>query len=471
MLLILLLVAMAYATVYEAAHGTEQAQATFYKSWWFELLLWLLGANVLLSLLLRFPFSKRQIGFVITHLSILLILVGALVTKVFAVYGRVTLAEGQSASSFFDSDRDELMIVNTTSRAESSIELAGSGFHGFKRIEHPSGPVLTLDDVIIEVAEYAPDSRWERTAEDPEKSVVRVQYEGSQYEFTLGQCQKQPQAIGGTGLTVRVLRYLPHAQVERGGKLHNASDQPVNPAIEVEIVGPQGTDRRVAFSKFPDFQHGVRLIEDLHLTFVGGAGFQSSLVPVEPSGPTRVPAIRLAVTPGNETSDLWLQKHKSKTLDINGQEYELVYTTRRVPMDFDLLLKDFEIGRYPGSMMPRSYKSTVVITDQETGQSETREISMNRPTTFREYTFFQSGYQETGAASYSTLSVSRDPGLTIVFFGYVTLMGGTVVVLGIRIAERRKAQAPVRTQDVDHPATVPLSLAHPPTTKPEPRTA
>jgi hypothetical protein len=585
MLLILLLVAMACATIYEAAHGTEQAQVVFYKSWWFELLLWLLGANVLLSLLLRFPFSKRQIGFVITHVSILLILVGALVTKVLAVYGRVTLSEGQSTSSFFDSDRDELTIRNMAKNADASIVLPGSVFHGFKQATKPTVPALGLEDVHVAVEEFLPDSRWERTVandndsfnpavrltlspddfdsgvwvfpdqqgsdgtggvrlsvvsdeaewsaithgetpvEKPEELFLRVQYKEDQYEFRLEECQKQPQAIGHTGITVRVLRYLPHAQVGQGGKLRNISDQAENPAVEVEIAAPQGSETRYAFSKYPEMQFREHLIEDLRLTFVATAppplvealvapfspdtfirfapggiqqapikiepqqpvatpwhgealvllerldhtSFRWSLTPIEPPRDTRIPAIRLAITSGAETANTWLQRHKSKTLELNSQPYELVYTTKRVPMDFDLKLDKFKIGRYPGSMRPRSFSSTVIMTDQQTGRSETREISMNRPTTFGGYTFFQSGYDE--QVMTSTLSISSDPGQPIVFLGYITLMGGTVVVLGIRIGERRKGQAAVTAQDVDHPATARSPLAPPPTSEPEPQTA
>lgn len=52
-LLVLLLVAMACATVFESTRGTEQALAAFYDSWWFELLLALLAVNVLSAVLVR----------------------------------------------------------------------------------------------------------------------------------------------------------------------------------------------------------------------------------------------------------------------------------------------------------------------------------------------------------------------------------------------------------------------------------
>ena len=117
-LLVLLLVAMACATVFESARGAEQALAAFYGSWWFELLLALLAVNILSALLLRFPFSRRQIGFVLTHGALLVTFAGALVTKHFAVDGQVGLFEGQTVDHF-TADGDTLILVGRSGVAEA----------------------------------------------------------------------------------------------------------------------------------------------------------------------------------------------------------------------------------------------------------------------------------------------------------------------------------------------------------------
>ena len=99
-LLVLLLVAMACATIFESTHRTEQALLIFYKSRWFELLLLLLAVNMLASVVLRYPFSRRHVGFVLTHVSILVILAGALVTKYWGVDGQVGIQDGQTVNHF-----------------------------------------------------------------------------------------------------------------------------------------------------------------------------------------------------------------------------------------------------------------------------------------------------------------------------------------------------------------------------------
>lgn len=99
-LLMLLLVAMDSATAFESVHGTQRALTVFYKADWFQILLALLGLNILAAVIARYPFSRRQIGMVITHGAILVVLSGAWVTKQWGIDGQLGLREGQMASVF-----------------------------------------------------------------------------------------------------------------------------------------------------------------------------------------------------------------------------------------------------------------------------------------------------------------------------------------------------------------------------------
>ncbi len=93
-LLLIFVVLLSYATVYESVYGTPAAQMAIYSTVWFDFLLFLLGVNVLCSALIRFPWRKRQTGFVITHMGILVILLGSLITRKFGIEGQLMLTEG-----------------------------------------------------------------------------------------------------------------------------------------------------------------------------------------------------------------------------------------------------------------------------------------------------------------------------------------------------------------------------------------
>ncbi len=560
-LLVVLLVGMACATVFESNRGAEQALAFFYRSWWFEALLALLALNVGAALVLRFPFSRKQIGFVVTHLSILVILAGALVTEQFGIDGQVAIVEGDTVKDLSIS-QESLRFIRRSDEAESALDLAPLPARGLLPVEHPAASSLTLDEIPIEVVRYVPDSReseqvvddnprpqlaveislslpqsqdektptWvfadqatpvadipvllrevgdeelrrlsapeEETGKaDASVGTVQVSFEGSTSEFSVEECQAQAVAVGKTGYTLRVLRYMPHAVVGRDNKLDNASDRPVNPTIEVELVGPDGTVTRPAFANFPDFwsMHSTQAGPIPTVKFIASAGVEPdapisvlsgpdgklyahfvpeggpsvvreltlgtpcqspwegvrltvlrrleharrvrSVVSVDPVRKDRVPAVLLRAKGPADTQTLWMRKYAPNTIMIGDSIYDAVYTNRQLPLGFSIALEDFEIGHYPGTMRPRSFTSRITFVDPASGQDVRRLVSMNHPTQFGGYTFYQSSYQEQGEKMVSILSVSWDPGQPIVFTGYLGTLAGMLLVLGRRILDQRR---------------------------------
>jgi ABC-type transport system involved in cytochrome c biogenesis permease subunit len=99
-LLILILSALAAATIVEALHGTPAAQSLVYHALWFQTLLGLLGLNIVCSLIDLWPWGPMRIGFALTHGSILIVLAGAFITDHFKLEGQLRLWEGESSSVY-----------------------------------------------------------------------------------------------------------------------------------------------------------------------------------------------------------------------------------------------------------------------------------------------------------------------------------------------------------------------------------
>lgn len=556
-LLMLLLIAMACATVFESTHGTEQALHVFYRTWWFEWLLALLGVNVLSAVVARYPFQRRQIGFVITHLSLLAVLVGALVTKYFALDGQLGLAEGQSGDRFTVGG-NTITLVNRAAATQRSLDLSGSVVGGFDAGDLAGAPTLTLDDVTVTFDRYLPDTetgeivtehatsgrpaveivltengtdqrQWifadgvvsigsteaayrnvrdaemfasilamEKTETQASVGTVHIELDGVTHEVAVEDCMGTPYRIDDTGLSLRVLRYLPHATVGSDNKITNASPDPVNPALEIELSSVEVSERRIAFARFPGFEsmHGKSALDGVKLRFVrpdtpaprapievfagpGGDMFvrfarermapevkplavgssmatpwpgktitlvrkfdrarrTQSIVPVHPVRQERIAAVHATVQTADDTFDFWLQRRRPRTLTIGEDLYELSYGDKIVPLGFAVTLNRFHIGYYPGTRRPRSFESHVTIVDPATGRSQSQVISMNHPTQFGGYNFYQSSYRLDGKAPVSFLSVASDPGLPIVFAGYIGTMAGMVMVLVTRMRDRRR---------------------------------
>ena len=76
-----------------------------YSSWWFILFLALFSINLTVCLLSRFSLKSRSMGTLISHISILLILAGALIGMLYGQKGYVKIDKGEEISSFIDRGR------------------------------------------------------------------------------------------------------------------------------------------------------------------------------------------------------------------------------------------------------------------------------------------------------------------------------------------------------------------------------
>ncbi len=109
-------------------------------------------------------------------------------------------------------------------------------------------------------------------------------------------------------------------------------------------------------------------------------------------------------------------------------------------LPFAVKLDSFEVDYYEGTRRPAQFRSRVIVKD---GGAETPAvIEMNRALAHGGYKFFQSSYRETPQRDLTILSVSKDPGESIVFLGYYGLVLGMLVVLGTRVTDRRRAARP-----------------------------
>jgi cytochrome c biogenesis factor len=102
--LIVFLVAIGAATFIESIHGIQAAKITIYNATWFEgLLLYLTLA--LVSNIFRYKmFSREKIAMLSFHLSFIVILAGAAVTRYISFEGQMVIREGASNNFIYTAD-------------------------------------------------------------------------------------------------------------------------------------------------------------------------------------------------------------------------------------------------------------------------------------------------------------------------------------------------------------------------------
>jgi len=97
---VLLLVSMfvlVVGTLLDDARGLDYARWFVYHSWWFITLTSALAVNVLMAMLLRIPWKRRHIGFLVVHAGLLVLMAGSILTFIAGIDGHVNIIEGGPA--------------------------------------------------------------------------------------------------------------------------------------------------------------------------------------------------------------------------------------------------------------------------------------------------------------------------------------------------------------------------------------
>ena len=287
-----------------------------YHTWWFLALLSLFALSTVACTVPRLRLRLGSLGSAVVHLSIVFIVAGALVKGLVGQEGMVNVPEGQAADC---------------------LQTDGGAV--------PLGFGLRLDDFDIEYYDAARDLLliWPDPAQSARQEPVRL---------------GQPIPVGPDGTTVEVLRYVPHFFVSlEDKKVTSASDNRVNPAIQVRVRTPEGESTRWLFAKFPDM--------DTHHGHATGGG----------------PPMRYV-------------------------------------------------------RQTKSYASHVTVLDQQGEELRKATVRVNEPLKVGRYTFYQSGY-DTRTEQATTLEVVYDPGVPLVFAGFVLMPFGIAFVFYIQPLLRR----------------------------------
>jgi hypothetical protein len=306
-LLVCLSGVLAWATVVEADKGREYAQWYVYDSPWFLALLGILGVNILAATLIRFPWRKRQAGFVVTHAGLLLLLGGSLQTFRTGIEGTVTLRKGGHADKILVPERSVITATQNTAdgpvRSDFSFRpgpvdwsdgevldfgmSGGLGLrvlryyrHARERIEwvadtiDSEGPALRLS--LLNSGEHTVAQDWlaasifggeanigptryqllpiphESMLEDflnpPSEprgaGVLSIHLGGHMQRVSVDDHLGTTIPVGTTGVAVEIVRYLPNAKPTPNGEFVSRPEGTDNPVLELNIHLPKQEEPR-----------------------------------------------------------------------------------------------------------------------------------------------------------------------------------------------------------------------------------
>ncbi len=109
-LLAVLIVAAITGTIYESSFDAKIARAYIYGAPWFNLWLVLLGTNLAVSALSRWPWKKHHLAFLVTHLGIITLLTGSLIGRIWGIEGTITLFKNDPPTNRLLVDQHQLRV-------------------------------------------------------------------------------------------------------------------------------------------------------------------------------------------------------------------------------------------------------------------------------------------------------------------------------------------------------------------------
>ncbi len=424
-LMLIFAAAIGYATFVENDYGTITAKAEIYNAFWFEILMAALAINLTLNIIKYKMFSIKKAPIFIFHLSFLIILLGAAITRFIGFEGTMHIREGETANTMLSTDNYFIVsaqVDDKTIQSEQTVYLSKKSTNYLS-----SSLKIKEKDVKVELVDYIPD-------------VVESYVESKEGGFEMIDMMVTG-AEGSKPIKLRRGEYYENGNI--------AIDFDSKKMFLVPVISLY-TDNNELFMKhdfglkFMKMDGGLEgeiapspksALEVRTLFGAEGSNFvvrnfykhATSKLVSNPNASAMSPgmdALVFNVNVAGVSEDVTVfgqagRKAKESHNVINGVDVHIGYGSKRLELPFGIKLLDFQLERYPGSMSPASYASEVELIDKEKNIHMPYRIYMNNILEHRGYRFFQSSYDRDEQGT--VLSVNNDPGTLPSYIGYFLL--------------------------------------------------
>jgi hypothetical protein len=366
-------------TVAQADEGLYQAQTRYFKTWMvvgasmfghhIPLVLpggYLLGTVLLVNLLAahiaRFQFSWKKLGIHVAHGGIILLLVGQLITDIFSHETQIRFSEGETKSYAESPANYELVFVTSADASHNQeIVVPGSLLAKGREISNAQLPFS------IRVKRYLHNS-------EPD-------FRAPMMKDKMG----PPMATNGVGANFDF-----HLLADT-----KKMDERNVPSALIEIIGPNGSLGDWMVSDWTDDSSMTEVLWRSYADEMGSDLAQNIVGRIS----------------------------EPQAIEINGKKFVFLLRSERVYTPFSLTLLKATHSVYPGTDIPKDFRSRVRLQNPQTHEDREVEIFMNTPLRYEGLTFYQ--YQmdagdvarQQGRAASSVLQVMRNPSWMTPYIG------------------------------------------------------
>jgi hypothetical protein len=373
-------------TLAQVDEGLYNAQARYFRQWIIfgldlfgrkiPLILpggYLIGTMLLLNLvaahIYRFQLSTKKIGIQLTHLGVILLLVGQLVTDMKSRETQIHFTEGETKS------------YSESPRSYELIFASDDGANGEQ--------VVAIPDKLL--------ARGGEMKIDNLPFTIRVKNFWKISEPTF----RAPMMQNGPPLTTNGVAanfdFRPAAETK-------TMDDKNVPTALIEIIGANGSLGDWIISDWTTDETMIRALE-LGYTQQMGADMTTKIVArlIEP-----------------------------QSVFADGKKFTFALRPARVYHPFSLTLLKATHSIYTGTDIPKDFRSRVQLKNSRTGENREVEISMNHPLRYAGLTFYQyqmdagEAARQGGRAPSSALQVVRNPAWLTPYLGCALVATGLV---------------------------------------------
>jgi len=444
-------VAMATGTFLDASAETSPtpySRTLVYNTWWFEGIMVLFVINFFGNIFRYRLVQQKKWSILLLHLSFVLLLVGAGVTRYTGFEGMLPITEGESNNKILS----ERVYLKTF--VDGEFKVNGE----LQRRVLPEKELLLsekLDNSFVIQSDY----------KEQKFTIECVNFIENAHEVLVeDESGDRYYKIVEAGEGGRHDHYLKEGTIE---SIHNVLftfNKPTKGAINIsDIDGEQatltspfeGTVMRMADQKkSPVRQDSIQNLRLLSLYEIGEMKFvlpekpikgTYKIVKAENPKEAREDALTLKITSKGESKEITLQgaqgtSNQMKTVKVGGLDFNMSYGSKEIELPFSIKLNDIVAERYPGTDPStygigfKSYESKVTVEDDKPFDAR---IYMNNVLDHQGYRFFQSSIdfttmtkKQNSDPDVTVLSVNHDFwGTWISYVGYFLLFLGMIIIL------------------------------------------
>ncbi|MCB0393199.1 MAG: cytochrome c biogenesis protein ResB, partial [Bdellovibrionales bacterium] len=395
-----------WGTLVESKYDAKTAQETVYHGFYMYSTLILLCANLIFSMIERWPWKSRHLPFLLAHFGILILMAGSYVTRVKGVDGSMVFRFGESKNWISIADT----YVNVFEEKTSALTVGAPLLSKKVRYMH-SGPEedltsIELDGEKMSVTSYYPYAIREDKVEPSEDPS-----DGPSVRFVLqNSFATISKWVTQSGADVGVANFGPARVLLFKSDWFNGGGNEI--LLKPAKGRPGHLQYRINSEKHPTKEGFVKAGESIKTPWMD---MVLRMLKYEPRSKSVVHYTPLAKPKEGSSEAIqvtfagtkkWIGLNNYTRFENKGRVFVVSFANQKVPIGVDMKLKNFEVGRYPGSQMAMSYQSVVEVDGEE------HLISMNEPFKKSGFTFYQASFQddESGKPYLSVLSVNYDPG-------------------------------------------------------------